>query len=191
MELNHNQQKFVAEFLIDGNGKQAAIRAGYAPKSAEVTASKLLRLAKVSEAIEAGQKAANAKAGLTVDLVRNRLRQIICFDVRKLYDDQGNLRPIQDLDDDTAAAVNGIEVQVERNRDEDSKVVTITRKVKSVDIARAVELGMRHFGLGKDVHEHTGKDGQPLVLELSSLDLARKIAFVLAVAKKDMDKAEG
>lgn len=45
--MNVRQTAFVQEYLIDLNGKQAAIRAGYAPKNAEVTASKLLRTAKV------------------------------------------------------------------------------------------------------------------------------------------------
>jgi phage terminase small subunit len=50
--LNLKQQRFVHEYLIDLNGKQAAIRAGYAAASAEVTASRLLSQDKVSDAIK-------------------------------------------------------------------------------------------------------------------------------------------
>lgn len=46
------QIQFAQEYIIDFNGKQAAIRAGYAPKSAEVTACKMLRTAKVRSEIE-------------------------------------------------------------------------------------------------------------------------------------------
>ena len=45
-ELNPKQQRFVDEYLIDLNGKQAAIRAGYSEKTAEVQASRLLSNAK-------------------------------------------------------------------------------------------------------------------------------------------------
>lgn len=40
--LRPKQQKFVEEYLVDLNGKQAAVRAGYAAGSAHVTASRLL-----------------------------------------------------------------------------------------------------------------------------------------------------
>lgn len=46
------QELFVAEWMVDFNGKQAAIRAGYAPANAEVTASKLLSQAKVQAEVK-------------------------------------------------------------------------------------------------------------------------------------------
>ena len=46
------QIQFAQEYVVDFNGKQAAIRAGYSAKSAEVTACKMLRLAKVRSEIE-------------------------------------------------------------------------------------------------------------------------------------------
>ena len=51
MALTEKRRRF-DEYLKDLNGKQAAIRAGYARASAEVEASRLLRDAKVAEAIE-------------------------------------------------------------------------------------------------------------------------------------------
>ena len=47
MELNDKQKKFCREYMIDFNGKQAAIRAGYSEKTADVKASQLLRIVKV------------------------------------------------------------------------------------------------------------------------------------------------
>jgi phage terminase small subunit len=49
--LTIRQQLFVQEYLIDLNGKQAAIRAGYSPRVAEVQASQNLRLPKVQAAL--------------------------------------------------------------------------------------------------------------------------------------------
>ena len=46
------QIQFAQEYVIDFNGKQAAIRAGYSERSAEVTACKMLRTAKVRSEIE-------------------------------------------------------------------------------------------------------------------------------------------
>lgn len=53
-ELRGKQRLFVLEYLKDLNGKQAAIRAGYSEKTAEVQASQTLRILKVARAVRAG-----------------------------------------------------------------------------------------------------------------------------------------
>ncbi len=50
-DFTEKQKSFIAEYLKDSHGKNAAIRAGYAPKNAEVTASKLLIVPKVAAKI--------------------------------------------------------------------------------------------------------------------------------------------
>ncbi|AMG20714.1 terminase small subunit [Staphylococcus saprophyticus] len=51
MKLTVKQQKFADEYIISGNATEAAIKAGYSKKTAEATASRLLRNVKVSEYI--------------------------------------------------------------------------------------------------------------------------------------------
>ena len=48
--LPPRQQHFVAEYLVDQNGKAAAIRAGYSPRSAQVKASRMLDKPQVAAA---------------------------------------------------------------------------------------------------------------------------------------------
>jgi phage terminase small subunit len=64
-DLTAKQKAFIREYPIDSNGKQAAIRAGYAPKNAEITASKLLTLSKVSSLIDKAIEKLDKEAGLT------------------------------------------------------------------------------------------------------------------------------
>ena len=45
--LTTKQKLFVSEYLVDRNAKQAAIRAGYSAKTAEVQGSRLLSNVKV------------------------------------------------------------------------------------------------------------------------------------------------
>lgn len=52
MGLSSKQQAFVAEYLRDFNGTQAAIRAGYSPRTAQEQASRLLSKVIVSEEIK-------------------------------------------------------------------------------------------------------------------------------------------
>jgi phage terminase small subunit len=55
-QLPKQRQRFVQEYLVDLNGKQAAIRAGYSEKTAKEQASQLLTYLNVSQAIEAGHQ---------------------------------------------------------------------------------------------------------------------------------------
>lgn len=74
--LTPKQQRFVEEYLVDCNGKQAAIRCGYKPSRAERTASELLAVRKVSEAVAASRAALAAQTGRTVQQVMAEIRRI-------------------------------------------------------------------------------------------------------------------
>jgi hypothetical protein len=54
-QLTPKQSRFIQEYLVDGNGAQAAIRCGSPAAGAHVWASRTLRIAKVSEALQAAQ----------------------------------------------------------------------------------------------------------------------------------------
>ena len=56
MPLTAKQARFVAEYQVDLNATQAAIRAGYSPTSAHVTASRMLSDAKIRAAVEQTQR---------------------------------------------------------------------------------------------------------------------------------------
>lgn len=61
--LTAKEQRFVREYRIDADGANAARRAGYASKSAKVTACKLLKKPEVAEAI-ANQEAEKANQAI-------------------------------------------------------------------------------------------------------------------------------
>lgn len=71
--LTEKQGTFVTEYLIDLNGKQAAIRAGYSPATAENQASKLLSLSKVKAAVRKAQAARAKRTETSADWVIQRL----------------------------------------------------------------------------------------------------------------------
>lgn len=52
MKLTSKQSRFIDEYLIDLNGAQAAVRAGYSPKCAKEQACRLLTYAHVQTEIE-------------------------------------------------------------------------------------------------------------------------------------------
>lgn len=73
---------FVHEYLIDRNGTQAAIRAGYAPKSAHTTANRLLKDAKVAAEIAAATAAHFDRLEVTKDRLTRELAKIAFADLR-------------------------------------------------------------------------------------------------------------
>jgi|SRR5271166_807159 len=75
--LTFKQKNFCIEYLKDQNGLQAAIRAGYSPKGAEVTASRLLRVAKVQEYLTRRQERVAQRAEITAEYVLNTIRETV------------------------------------------------------------------------------------------------------------------
>ena len=94
MALKLKQQRFVEEYLVDLNGTQAAIRAGYRPRSAKVTASRLLSKANIRTAVAEERAEAAAKAGLSVEGVLTELANVAFFDLRRAFDPETG-RPLE------------------------------------------------------------------------------------------------
>ena len=54
--LSPRHERFVAEFLRDGNATRAYVRAGYSPRGAQPSASRLLRNPRSEAAVAAGRQ---------------------------------------------------------------------------------------------------------------------------------------
>lgn len=74
--LNAKQRAFTVEYIKDKNATQAAIRAGYSEKTAYSMGVQLLKKLEIAQAIEELQKAAEARAGITVDKIVERINRI-------------------------------------------------------------------------------------------------------------------
>ena len=84
MALTAKQQRFVDEYLIDLNATQAAIRAGYSKKTAQVQSARLLSNVMVSAAVAKGMESRSARTGITQDMVLRELAKIGFSDIRKV-----------------------------------------------------------------------------------------------------------
>ncbi len=147
--LTPKQAKFVDEYLIDLNATQALIRAGYAARgnSAEAGAARMLRNAKVAAAIQARQADRSARTEITQDRVLKELARIGFFDIRKLVNTDGTAKSISELDDDTAAAIAGLDIVLIGNN---TVGVGTVLKFKLASKVAALELLGRHLTLFND-----------------------------------------
>lgn len=142
--LTPRQQRFVDEFLVDLNGRQAAIRAGYSPKSADQQAGRLLSYAKVKAALEKGKTERRAKTRITAERVLEELAKLAFVDPRDFFDADGNLIPIAELGDDTATGLAGLDIAVHHGGDGE---VTKAAKIKFADKWAAFVDLCKHLGL--------------------------------------------
>ncbi len=163
--LNEQQKRFYREWLIDYNATQAAIRAGYSPDAAHVTGCRLLKHAKGVEYLTQLTTEMNKKIDITREDVINEFRRIAMVDVRKFYDTNGKLKKIVDLDDDTAAALSGMKVSVDRSNDE-CHVVEYKLNSKNTALDK---LG-QHFNIYKD-HEESGAGEMTVIIKGKDADL--------------------
>lgn len=145
--LSPKQAKFVEEYLIDLNATQAAIRAGYSVKTAQEQGSQNLSKLIIQKVLSERMQARAARIEITQDRVLNELAKLAFLDIRKAFDETGNLKPIRDLDDETAAAIAGLDVA---ELTSDGQVIGTLKKIKLSDKKGALELIGRHLRMWND-----------------------------------------
>lgn len=75
--LTPKQARFIDEYLVDANGTQAAIRAGYGAAGARVAAHRLLTNVAISSAIEARQRAHATRLSMERETVLAQLLEAV------------------------------------------------------------------------------------------------------------------
>lgn len=188
-ELGHSKEAkqaridaFVEAYLSNGNNKrQAAISAGASLKSCDSFAQRMLKNAQVLGRIEQRQIELRQKLELTTEGVLKNLAQALHFDPRKLYREDGTLKLITELDDDTAMALSGFEVFEEfAGRGKDREQIGWTKKVKWLDKNIARDQANKILGHYEKDNKQQGAALAAAVDKMASLTAARaKFAQVL------------
>lgn len=93
MTLTAKQQRFIEEYPVDCNATQAAIRAGYSARTANVTGTQLLMKPSIRQAVDARLQAVTERNDITVDYVLQGLRRNYerAMEMEALYDQEGNV----------------------------------------------------------------------------------------------------
>lgn len=80
MALTEKQKRFVEEYIIDLNGAQAAIRAGYSPKTACCIASENLAKPAIQAALQQAIQERSKRTEVTADRVLEELAAVAFAD---------------------------------------------------------------------------------------------------------------
>lgn len=159
---------YVETLLRTGSVEEANKAAGY--KGAGHTGSPYLRgklLDRVAE-LKKSQK-------IETERVLREYARIAFADLRCLVDDNGHPIPLQDLDDDTAAALAGVELEV--IGDAEGPLKTTRHRYKIADKLKALEILAKRLKLFEDT-TNLNLSGEVKV-EMSLNEKLRRTAFFL------------
>lgn len=153
MELTPKQLLFCKEYLIDLNGTQAAIRAGYSKKTAEVQASTLLRNPKVKNYVQKLMDKRSDRIEITADRVLQEIAKIAFNNIQDYIDEGNVIKDLKSIPKDHAASVESIKI-IETEWEGGSKTST-SFKLHSKD--SALEKLARHLGIFEKDNNQKGK----------------------------------
>lgn len=170
--LRNARHEAFAQGMAKGlSASDAYVAAGY--KESRSAASRMSTNvnieARVAELVHKGAE----KAEATVARVLDEMRKLGFSDIRKAFDENGNLLAPSDWDDDFAASVSSIEVVTRAlpgEADDEQDVqphggslarrrnakVEYVHKIKVWDKNSALEKLAKHLGMFIERHEHTG-----------------------------------
>ena len=146
-KLSAKQENFVEEYLVDLNATQAAIRAGYSAKTACEIGHENLRKPHIEAAIRERREQIAAETGITQERVLSEYARIAFLDPAKLFDKDGRLKNINDMDIDVRAAIAGIDATITRIGDGPGGELTTLNKIKIANKLKALEDLSKHLGL--------------------------------------------
>ena len=168
---------FVEAYLSNGrNATQAAVTAGFSPKTAERQGSRMVRDVRVQTVLDKRRTDIAKKNELSTDEIMADMARALRFDPRKLYRQDGTLKPIHELDDDTALCLTGIEVVAMPG--EEGATPLFVKKMKWESKATARDQALKVFGMyEKDNKQKTGAmDGLPRELVQLMVDRLRVLS---------------
>jgi len=136
--LTPKQSRFIDEYLVDLNGTQAAIRAGYSPNSANEQASALLAKPNIRSLVDQLMAERAARTRIDADYVLDTIHSTVerCRQAEPVVDREG--RPTGEYRFDAPSVLKGAEL-----------------------------LG-KHVGMFKDRLELSGPNGGPIEVQLNA-----------------------
>jgi phage terminase small subunit len=150
---------FVAEYLKNPNNPNAtaaARAAGFSEKSAHTQGSRLLKRLDIQGAIAQARASKSkkpeqiaARAELTAQKLVDALNDLVDFDPAKLYGEDGKMLHVKDMDEATRKAIAGIEENVGKLGDKNTKL-RLSSRLGSIELAAKI-LGM----LKNETHQQT------------------------------------
>lgn len=149
--MTPKQLTFIAEYLVDLNATQAAIRAGYSERTAAEIGYENLRMPQIASALSQAMRARSERTEVTQDRVLEELAGIAfahLSDVATWDSATLSLHPSDELSPRTSAAVKDIRARRTRSTSKDgTESVRTDYRVTMHDKLGALDLLAKHLGM--------------------------------------------
>ena len=142
--MTKRQKCFVEEYLIDLNATQAAIRAGYSPKTAKDIGCENLTKPNIQRAIAEQMAERSKRTGVNQDRVVRELAKIAFVKLTDIVDANGQIKST--VTDDDLACVESLKYK----RSDFDNGYSEEREVKISPKLKALELLGKHLGMWND-----------------------------------------
>ena len=165
--LNEKQKRFADEYLIDLNATQAAIRAGYSPRSAAEQASRLLKNAKVRAYIDERMAELSRRTGVNQERILRELARIAFVNAPDLINmEDATIREDATIDD--MAAITSVRVKVIPTENGQG----IEREIRLADKIRALDLLGKRFAMWTERQQIDANFGVQFIDDVGGTDEA-------------------
>ena len=166
--VTDKEYRFAIEYMVDMNGEQAAIRAGFSPKSARQQAAKMLKRPAVAEIVRRKKAAQVERLGLKADEV---LYHLWCMATRTRDDfvdpETGQLRSDPSRwTERGSACLDGFDIEERTIETDQGEIQQKKTKVKLTPKTAAVDMALKHLGQYKLDNEQRPN---VVVLDLESI----------------------
>lgn len=177
--LTAMQEAYAQEYTkCPENQTQAAINAGFSPKTAAVKASVMMRDERIQKRIAELMEERNKRLRVSADYVLLRLVEIDQMDVLDILNDDGSLKPIRDWPRIWRTTLSGFDLSSTIMNMDETSIETILKKIKWPDKVKNLEL------IGKHVDVNAFR-------ERLEIDVKMTIADKMAKARKRVKEQSG
>ena len=146
MKLNPKQELFVKEYLIDFNATQAALRAGYSPKTAYSQGPRLLDNVEIQREIEKGKQKTLKKLEITREDILKK-----AYNIPLLYSQMLELAQRDDLEPD-----------------EELKLLRLSSLVKGSDFNKSLEIINKMLGYNEADRVDVTSGGEKITINFNT-----------------------
>nr|DAW89176.1 MAG TPA: Terminase small subunit [Caudoviricetes sp.] len=143
--LTAMQEAYAQEYTkCPENQTQAAINAGFSPKTAAVKASVMMRDERIQKRIAELMEERNKRLRVSADYVLLRLVEIDQMDVLDILNDDGSLKPIREWPKIWRTTLSGFDLSSTIMNMDETSIETILKKIKWPDKVKNLELIGKH-----------------------------------------------
>ncbi len=167
VSLPPKHARFVREYLVDLNATQAALRAGYSPRTADAQGSRLLTKVEIARAVELASEKRAQRTEITADRVLQELA-LLAFSSIEHYtvDDAGQVMVKEDAPPGAIRAIASVKHTIRTSHDGE---VIRDVEFRLWDKPGPLKLAGQHVGRFAKKVEVSGPNGGPIEVARSQV----------------------